>query len=68
MVAFDIGPHPEVIKNGKLVPQEDLAAFAKAIKHYLSKKAIYHFTDISIPKSPKLAFVRCVITREILAD
>lgn len=35
VVAFDIGPHSEVIKRGKLVPAKDVKAFAKAIQKIL---------------------------------
>jgi 1,2-diacylglycerol 3-alpha-glucosyltransferase len=31
VVAFDIGSHPEVVKNGILVDKKDKLAFAKAI-------------------------------------
>lgn len=31
VVAFDIGPHPEIVKNGILVKKEDVKQFVKAI-------------------------------------
>ncbi len=31
VVAFNIGPHPEVVKNGTLVPEKDIKAFADAV-------------------------------------
>ncbi len=34
-VAFDIGPHPEVLRKGELVPVGDVRAFAKAVEKLL---------------------------------
>jgi 1,2-diacylglycerol 3-alpha-glucosyltransferase len=34
-VAFNIGAHPEVIKNGKLIKTKDIISFSKAILQYI---------------------------------
>ncbi|MBL7055964.1 glycosyltransferase family 4 protein [Candidatus Woesearchaeota archaeon] len=34
VVAFNIGSHPEIVKNGKLVEKSDLEAFSKAMLKY----------------------------------
>lgn len=36
-VAFDIGAHPEVIKNGKLIKTGDIVSFSEAILDYLKQ-------------------------------
>ncbi|MGQ4557297.1 glycosyltransferase [Halobellus sp. GM3] len=36
VVAFDIGPHSELLENGKLVKPEDTQAFASAVAEYLA--------------------------------
>jgi len=38
VVAFNIGPHPEVLKNGKLVPAKDVKAFAREVVSILKSK------------------------------
>ena len=37
-VAFDIGAHPEVIKNGKLIKTGDIVSFSKAILSYIENQ------------------------------
>lgn len=37
VVAFDMGPHKEIIKNGKLVKEKDTIAFAEAVISLLKK-------------------------------
>ena len=39
VIAFDIGPHKEVIKNGKLVKVNDIKGFSDSIINTLNHKA-----------------------------